>query len=144
MPEKGGEPLTDRERARSQSLGELIASLPRLLIQLVKAELANLRAEYAEKAKYAGIGIGLFVVAAAFLFFALGVLVAAAILGLALVLPGWAAALIVFGALLVITAILALIGVGSLKRVNGAAPTETIASVRSDIDAVKGLGKYDN
>ncbi|MFE4468430.1 phage holin family protein [Leifsonia sp. NPDC056824] len=136
--------MTDRERARSQSLGELIASLPRLLIQLVKAELANLKAEYAEKAKYAGIGIGLFVVAAAFLFFALGVLVAAAILGLALVLPGWAAALIVFGGLVVIAVILALIGVGSLKRVDGAAPKETIASVKSDIDAVKGLGKYDN
>jgi hypothetical protein len=136
--------MTDRERARSQSLGELIASLPRLLIELVKAELANLRAEYADKAKYAGIGIGLFVVAAAFLFFALGVLVAAAILGLAVVLPGWAAALIVFGALLVIAAILALIGVGSLKKVNGAAPAETIASVKSDIDAVKGLGKYDD
>lgn len=136
--------MTDRERARSQSLGELITALPRLLIELLKAELAHLRAEFAEKAKYAGIGMGLFVVAAAFLFFALGVLVASAILGLAVVLPGWAAALIVFGALLIIVAVLVLIGVLSLKRMNGVAPTETIASVKSDIDALKGLGKYDN
>jgi Putative Actinobacterial Holin-X, holin superfamily III len=136
--------MTDRERARSQSLGELITALPRLLIELLKAELAHLRAEFAEKAKYAGIGIGLFVGAAAFLFFALGVLVAAAILGLAVVLPGWAAALIVFGALLIIAAVLVLIGVSSLKRMNGVAPTETIASVKSDIDAVKGLGRYDD
>jgi hypothetical protein len=28
--------------------------------------------------------------------------------------------------------------------VDGAAPKQTIASVKSDIDAVKGLGKYDN
>lgn len=136
--------MTDRERARSQSLGELITALPRLLIELLKAELAHLRAEFAEKAKYAGIGIGLFVGAAAFLFFALGVLVAAAILGLAVVLPGWAAALIVFGALLIIAAVLILIGISSLKRMNGVAPTETIASVKSDIDAVKGLGRYDD
>lgn len=136
--------MTDRERARSQSLGELITALPRLLIELLKAELAHLREEFAEKAKYAGIGIGLFVVAAAFVFFALGVLVAAAILGLAVVLPGWAAALIVFGALLIIAAVLVLIGVSSLKRMNGVAPTETIASVKTDIDALKGLGKYDN
>jgi hypothetical protein len=136
--------MTDRERARSQSLGELITALPRLLIELLKAELAHLRAEFAEKAKYAGIGIGLFVVAASFLFFALGVLVAAAILGLALVLPGWASALIVFGTLLIIAAVLVLIGVSSLKRMNGLAPSETIASVKSDVDAVKGLGTYDN
>ena len=136
--------MTDRERARSQSLGELITALPRLLIELLKAELAHLRAEFAEKAKYAGIGIGLFVVAAGFLFFALGVLVAAAILGLAVVLPGWAAALIVFGALLVIAAVLALVGVSSLKRMNGVAPSETIASVKTDMDALKGLGRYDN
>ncbi|MBN9630192.1 MAG: phage holin family protein [Actinobacteria bacterium] len=136
--------MTDRERARSQSLGELITALPRLLIELLKAELDHLRAEFAEKAKYAGIGIGLFVGAAAFLFFALGVLVAAAILGLAVVLPGWAAALIVFGALLIIAAVLVLIGISSLKRMNGVAPTETIASVKSDIDAVKGLGRYDD
>lgn len=136
--------MTDRERARSQSLGELITALPRLLIELLKAELAHLRAEFAEKAKYAGIGIGLFVVAAAFLFFALGVLVAAAILGLALVLPGWASALIVFAALVIVAVVLALVGVSSLKRMNGVAPTETIASVKTDIDALKGLGKYDN
>ena len=122
----------------------MITALPRLLIELLKAELAHLRAEFAEKAKYAGIGIGLFVGAAAFLFFALGVLVAAAILGLAVVLPGWAAALIVFGALLIIAAVLVLIGISSLKRMNGVAPTETIASVKSDIDAVKGLGRYDD
>lgn len=136
--------MTDRERARSQSLGELITALPRLLVELLKAEVAHLRAEFAEKAKYAGIGIGLFVGAAAFLFFALGVLVAAAILGLAVVLPGWASALIVFGALLIIAGVLVLIGVSSLKKMDGVAPTQTIASVKTDIDAVKGLGKYDN
>ncbi|GIT81826.1 hypothetical protein LLS1_34950 [Leifsonia sp. LS1] len=136
--------MTDRERARAKSLVELISDLPRLVIELGKAELAHLKAEFAAKAKYAGVGIGLFVVAAAFLFFALGVLVAAAVLGLAVVLPGWAAALIVFGALLILAALLALIGVGSFKRIDGVAPQKTIDSIKEDADALKGLGKYDN
>lgn len=136
--------MTDRERAGAKSLVELISDLPRLLIELVKAEFAHLKAEFAAKAKYAGVGIGLFVVAAAFLFFALGVLVAAAVLGLAVVLPGWAAALIVFGALVILAAVLVLIGVASLKKIQGVAPQQTIDSIKEDADALKGLGKYDH
>jgi formate hydrogenlyase subunit 4 len=136
--------MTDRERARAKSLVELVSELPRLVIELGKAEVARLKAEFAEKAKYAGVGIGLFAVAAAFLFFALGVLVAAAILGLAVVLPGWAAALIVFGALLLLAALLVLLGVASFTRIDGVAPQKTIDSIKEDVDAVKGLGKYDH
>jgi len=136
--------MTDRERAGAKSLVELISDLPRLLIELVKAEFAHLKAEFAAKAKYAGVGIGLFVVAAVFGFFALGALVAAAVLGLAVVLPGWAAALIVFGALLVLAAVLVLIGVSSLKKIQGVAPQKTIDSIKEDADALKGLGKYDH
>jgi len=136
--------MTDDERARSRSLFALIADLPRLLIELLKAELAHLKAEFAEKAKYAGVGIGLMVVAAGFGFFALGTLVAAAVLGLAVVLPGWLAALIVFVALLLLAGILVLIGVQSFKKMNGVAPSQTIDSIKEDTEAFKGMGKYDN
>jgi hypothetical protein len=136
--------MIDSRNARKKPLGELIAALPGLVVGMLKAEVDHLKAEFAAKARYAGVGIGLFLVAAVFLFFALGVLVAAGVLGLAVVLPAWAAALIVFGALALIAAILVLIGVASFKRVNGLAPKETIASVRSDADALRGMGKYDN
>ncbi|WP_223693328.1 phage holin family protein [Leifsonia poae] len=136
--------MTDDERARSRSLFALIGDLPRLLIALLKAELDHLKTELAAKAKYAGVGIGLFAVAGALLFFALGVFVAAAVLGLAVVLPAWLAALIVAVALLIIAAVLVLIGVSSLKRMNGVAPQQTIASIREDTEAFKGMGKYDN
>ncbi|HEY2557692.1 MAG TPA: phage holin family protein [Diaminobutyricibacter sp.] len=137
--------MTDDDRAEaSRSLFQLIKDLPSLLVALVKAELDQLKQELAEKARYSGVGIGLFAFAAGLIFFALGCLIAAAILGLALVLPGWASALIVFGALLVIAALLALIGVQSLKRMGGAAPAKTIASVQEDIEAVKGMGRYDD
>jgi uncharacterized membrane protein len=136
--------MTDDERARSRSLFALISDLPRLIITLLKAELAHLKAEFAEKAKYAGVGIGLMVFAAALAFFALGTLVAAAVLGLAVVFPGWLSALIVAVALLLVAGLLVLLGVSSLKRMNGVAPQRTIASVKEDTEAFKGLGRYDN
>ena len=132
------------DRARARSLGALISDLPRLVVELLKAELSHLKAEFAEKAKYAGVGIGLFAFAAFLLFFAFGTLVAAAILGIAVALPAWAAALIVFGVLVVIAVVLALIGARSFKKMDGVAPSQTIASIKQDADALKGLGKYDN
>ena len=137
--------MTDDDGVKARrSLFELIADLPALFVALLKAELAQLKEELTAKAKYAGVGIGLFAFAAGLLFFALACLVAAAILGLALVLPGWASALIVFGALVLIAAVLALIGVQSLKKMEGAAPQKTIASIQEDVEAVKGMGRYDN
>ncbi|GAA1448249.1 phage holin family protein [Leifsonia poae] len=130
--------------ARSRSLFTLVSELPQQLIALLKAEIAHLKAEFAEKAKHAGVGIGLFVVAAVLGFFALGSLVAAAILGIAVALPGWLAALIVVVALLLIAAILALIGISSFKKMNGVAPEKTINSIKEDSEALKGLGRYDN
>ena len=139
--------MTDRERAesaRAKSLGQLVSDLPKLVVGLLKAEVDHLKAEFAEKAKYAGVGIGLLVGAALLLFYALGALIAAAILGIAVALPAWAAALIVFGALVIIAVVLALIGVRSFKKMDGVAPSQTIDSVKLDADALKGLGKYDN
>ncbi|NNC12676.1 phage holin family protein [Planctomonas sp. JC2975] len=126
-----------------RSLIQLIKELPGLVVALLKAELAQLKAELVRKAISAGIGIGLFLVAGAVLFFMLGTLVAAAILGIAVALPPWLAALIVAGGLLVIAAVLILIGVAVLKRGMPPAPTETIESVKQDVNAVKGLGDYD-
>jgi formate hydrogenlyase subunit 4 len=136
--------MTDDERARTRSLFALISDLPRLLIQLLKAELAHLKAEFAEKAKYAGVGIGLMVVAATLAFFALGTLVAAAILGLAVVLPAWLSALIVAVAILLIAAVLVFAGISSFKRMNGVAPQETLESIHEDAEALKGVGRYDD
>jgi len=139
--------MTDGERAtgaRTKSLGQLVSDLPQLIVRLLKAELDHLKAEFAEKAKYAGVGMGLIAAAALLLFYALGTLIAAAILGIAVALPAWAAALIVFGGLVVIGVILALIGIRSFKKMDGVAPTQTIESIKEDADALKGLGKYDN
>lgn len=135
--------MSSAEPTTKRSIFRLIGDLPGYIVDLVKSELEQLKREVVGKLKAAGIGIGLLVGASAFLFFALGVFTAAAILGLATVLPGWAAALIVGGALLVIAVVLVLIGVGLLKKGVPPAPTETIASVKKDVDAFKGTGKRD-
>jgi hypothetical protein len=128
---------------RSRSLFQLIADLPGLLVTLVKAELAQAKVEFAAKAKNAGVGIGMFVVAGMLAFFALAVLIAAGVLALALVLPAWLAALIVFVVLLLLAGLLVFIGVQALRRVGSLAPKSTMVSVREDADAIKGMGAYD-
>ena len=126
-----------------RSVFKLIADLPGYIVDLVKSELDQLKAEIVGKLKLAGIGIGAFVVAATFAFFALGVLVSAAVLGIATALPAWLAALIVGVSLLVIAAIFALVGVNLLKKGAPPTPTNTIDSVKKDVDAFKGTGKRD-
>ncbi|MGH1526907.1 phage holin family protein [Leifsonia sp. L25] len=119
---------------------KLVTDLPKLIVGLFTAELNHLKAELAEEAKHAGVGMGLLAAAALLLFYGLGALIAAAILGIAVALPAWAAALIVFGALVVIAVVLALIGVRSFKKMDGVAPSQTIDSIKQDTDALKGLG----
>ena len=135
---------TPSRDAPKRSLFRLIGDLPGLLSDLVRQEIEQLKQEIVGKLTKAGVGIGLLVGAAAFLFFALLVFTAAGILGLATVLPAWAAALIVGGALLVITAILALIGIAQLKRGVPPAPTETIKSIKKDVRVIRGIGTDNN
>jgi hypothetical protein len=132
---------TSGEPRERRGLFALIADVPRLLRELIEAEIASLKAEITEKLKAAGIGVGFVVTAGAFAFFAVMVLTAAAILALALVLPAWAAALIVGGALLVLAGIAAAIGVAQLRAGVPPTPTTTIESVKEDVRVVRGLGK---
>jgi len=127
--------------APKRSLFKLIGDIPSLLMELVRGEIESFKQELVGKLKLAGVGIGLLIGALSILLFALLVFTAAAILGLATVLPAWAAALIVGGALLLIAVILALVGISSLKKGVPPAPTETIKSIKKDVRTIKGTGK---
>jgi MFS family permease len=135
--------VNDDATAR-KSLFALIADLPRLVIGQVKNEIEQLKSEMIAKLKHAGIGVGLFAGAAFFGFFLFAVLIAAAILGFATIMPGWTAALIVAAILLVIILVLVLVGVLQVKQGVPPAPTETIKSVKKDVNAIKGVGKREN
>jgi hypothetical protein len=131
----------ERDKRARRSLVSLFAELPTLVIQLLKDEIENLKRELTARLAKLGIGIGLFVAAALFAFFALATLIAAAVLGIATALPAWLAALIVAGGLLVLTAILVLIGVSSLKKGLPPVPEDAISSIKKDLNTVKGLGQ---
>ncbi len=132
--------MTDEE-FKKRSLLRLIADLPGLLVGQVKNELEQFKQEMATKLKHAGIGIGIFVGAGLFGFFLLAVLIASAIMGFAEIVPGWVAALIVAGILLAIVVILVLVGIAQVKKGVPPAPTETIKSVKKDLNAITGVGK---
>ena len=135
--------MNDDATAR-KSLFALIADLPRLVIGQVKNEIEQLKSEMIAKLKHAGIGVGLFAGAAFFGFFLFAVLIAAAILGFATIMPGWTAALIVAAILLVIVLVLVLVGMRQVKQGVPPAPTETIKSVKKDVNVIKGVGKREN
>ncbi|MFB2579984.1 phage holin family protein [Herbiconiux sp. P15] len=131
----------ERDKRARRSLVSLFAELPTLVIQLLKDELENLKRELTARLAKLGIGIGLFVAAALFAFFALATLIAAAVLGIATALPAWLAALIVGVALLLLAGILALIGMSSVKKGLPPVPEEALTSIKKDINTVKGLGQ---
>lgn len=124
-----------------RSLFTLIGQLPDTVSNLVRAEVDQVKAEFSYKAKHFGIGSGLFVTVLVLLPFLVFCLLAAAIFALALVMPAWAAALVVAGAILLVMAILVGIGILNFKR--GAEPLESIDSLKADLDALKGTGDYD-
>ena len=132
------------EPTQRRGLFRLIADIPSLLVDLVRGEINSLKQEIIGKLKHAGIGIGLLVGAATFVFFAVLVLIAAGVFGLGTVLPMWLSALIIGGGILLIAIVLALIGVANLKKGVPPAPTQTIESVKKDVRAIKGIGKRAN
>jgi len=59
------------------------------------------------------------------------------------VLPAWLAALIVAVLLLLVTGALAFVGLRQVKKGVPPVPEESIQSVKDDVRAFKGMGKYD-
>lgn len=119
-----------------QSIGQLISRFTEQVTRLVRAEIDLAKAELAEKAKAAGIGAGLLGGAAFLGFFTFAVLITAAILGLSEAVAPWLAALIVFAVLALLTGLLALLGVRSLKKSSPPQPEKAIAGLKEDADTV--------
>lgn len=137
----GGRPGSDLPKSSKRSLFQLIADIPTLVTDLVKGEIDQLKAEMIIKLKALGIGGGIMAVAAVILLYMIGVLLTAAILGLAEVMAPWLAALLVALVLLIVAVIVGLIGYRTLKAGVPPIPEKTIDSVKRDIDTIKGMGK---
>jgi MFS family permease len=89
------------------------------------------------KAKRAGRGAGMFGGSGLLALYGIGCLLAAAIVGLAGVLPAWAAALIVGGVLLIVAGIAALLGKSQFGHATPAVPEQTVQSVKADVEEIK-------
>ena len=130
------------EQSTKKSLGSLLGSLPELISRLIRGEIQLAKTELVTKLKEAGVRAGLLVGAALFGFFLLAVLIAAGVLGLAAVVAPWLAALIVAAVLLVITGVLALLGVKALKKGVPPVPQQAVDSVKADVAALEGTSTH--
>jgi membrane protein implicated in regulation of membrane protease activity len=84
-----------------------------------------------------GLGLGLVAGAAILSLFALGFGLAAAAAGIATATPLWAALLIVTGGLLLVTSVLALIGVARLREGTPPVPEQALEEARLTTEALK-------
>ena len=133
----------DLSSSADLSTGQLMGQLSEQTSRLVRSELQLAQVELKNSAKHAGLGVGLFSVAGVLAWFGLGVLIATAIIGLDLVLPLWAAALIVTLVLFVAAGIAALVGKKQVQQVTPT-PERTVENVKLDVQEVKESRSHDH
>ncbi|WP_182525946.1 phage holin family protein [Nocardioides dongkuii] len=121
-----------------EPIGAVVHRLAEQVPELVRSEVRLAQAELSQKGKAAGLGIGAFGAAGLLSLLGLGTLVAGAVLALDLVLPAWAAALIVGVVLLVLAGAAALFGKKEVQQATPVMPERAVAGVKQDVAAIKG------
>lgn len=125
------------------STAELVQNLASQVATLVRTELRLARAEMQAKARGLAVGAGLMAAAAGLLFFAGAAAVATVVLALALVLPGWAAALITAAGLMLLAGAVVLIGRSKLRRAVPPLPSVAVEDVREDVATIVAAARRD-
>jgi len=120
-----------------RTLGQLVSEISETGARLVRAEIELFKAELTGRAQKIGIGAGLLAAAGVLALYFLGAAIATTIIALALVVDLWLAALIVTVLLLLVVAVLALIGIRSVKKGTPPSTIRAIETVQEDIDAIK-------
>ncbi len=133
----------DTHPSADPSTGQLISQLSEQASRLARDELRLAQVELKDSARHAGLGAGLFSAAGVLAMFGLAAMVATSIIALDLVLPLWAAALIVTVVLFIAAGIAGLMG---KKQVQEASPTpeRTVANVKRDVREVKESRSHDH
>jgi MFS family permease len=124
---------THSGQASEESIGQLVQQLSEQTSRLARQEVELAKAEMAAKGKRAGIGAGMFGGSAIIGFYALGVLIAAAVLGLATAVASWLAALIVAAALGALAGLLALQGRTKVQQATPPVPEQATESTKEDV-----------
>ena len=105
--------------------------------EFVRLEVQLATAELKKKAAALGTGLGLMAGAAVLAFLALTFALLAAAAGLATTLPVWASLLIVFGALVLVTAILVFVGYRMLQKGAKPMPEQAVEEARLTGEALR-------
>jgi hypothetical protein len=120
-----------------RTLGYLVSEISETGARLVRAEIDLFKAEITGRAQKIGTGAGLLAAAGLLALYFLAAAIATAIIALALVVDLWLSALIITVLLLLVVALLALIGVRTIKKGTPPSTIRAIETVQEDIDAIK-------
>jgi uncharacterized membrane protein YqjE len=126
-----GKPVGDKSTA------ELVHDLTEQFSHLARTEMRLAVREVQEKAKHAGKGAANIGAAGVLAGYGVAIVFAGFVLLLALVLPAWAAAMIVGGALLVLAGIAVLVARSQFRKSTPPVPEEALADTKKDIQTVK-------
>jgi hypothetical protein len=124
--------------AEERTLGQLVSDASRDVSELVRYEIALAKAEVQQDIKRGVAAGGLFGAAALLAVYATVALMIAAGLGLAEVMPGWLAFLVVAAGLLLIAGVCVIVGRSQIGRIKP--PERTIRSTKETIAAVRNRG----
>jgi len=125
-----------QERKDDRSIGELFAELASDTSTLVRQEVTLAKAELTRNAARVGKQVGLLAVGGALGCAALLAIVAAAIMGLAEVIPAWVSALVVGVVFAAIAGLLITKALHALKQTE-IAPRQTIETLKEDAQWMK-------
>src|SRR5882724_9147321 len=127
-------PIRTGDRPGLGGAAKLVADRARSIVRL---ELQLAATELKKKVAALGIGIGLLAGAALFALFGLGFLFATIAAAIATALSTWLALLIVTGALFLLTGVLAVIGIASIKRGVPPVPEHALEEAKLTAEALK-------
>jgi uncharacterized membrane protein YqjE len=142
MDERTADAAQTAHSAQSQagqgaSAGELVRQLSEQVSVLVRDELKLAQLEMTRKGKQAGLGIGMFGASGLVALYAVGCLVACAVIAISGEVRAWLAALIIGAALLAVSGVAALLGKARLKRSTPPVPEQAVGSVKADVEEIK-------
>jgi putative superfamily III holin-X len=125
----------------SQGVGAAVKEVAERTSSIVRLELELAALELKRKVVSLGLGIGFAVAAAGLLVFMTAFVYAAIAAALALVMPTWAALLVVAGILLLTAAVLAFLALNRIKKGTPPVPEQAIQEAKLTTEALKSNGR---
>ena len=129
------------QETEGQGLGAAVKQVSEHASAIVRLELELAALELKRKVASLGIGIGLAVGAGVLALFMVGFLYATIAAALALVMPWWAALLVVTGLLLIQVAVLGILALGRIKKGTPPVPEQAIREAKLTTEALKSNGR---